>query len=172
VEQLVILLVIGAISLVKWLLEKSAEAREQRKAAERFEKADRPAAPSPLRPVPPAFDRDEAARKLREALGLPDEAEVPPPLPAPEPVILFERPLPEPPPQVFAPDLERRYVEVVEEEGPPAVPFSAPVPTPVPPADRKPAASGTLEDLLRSREGLRRAILAREILGPPKGLAF
>ncbi len=172
-EQLVILLIIGAISLIKWGLEKAAEAREQRKSAERFEKFERPADDETLHSPAAAPAGDDAARRLREALGLPEEQELPPPLPRKAPVILYERPLPEPLPPVDYAELEKRLFVPVEEEGPAAEPLvlSPAAPLVTEPEPRPPVRSG-LDELLRNREGLRKAILVQEILGTPKGLVF
>jgi hypothetical protein len=167
-EQLVFLLVIGAIAGIKWLLEKSAELREQQKTQDRLNRVERERPASPMHaPRPTAHpipDLDKAARRLREALGLPEEAELPPPLPKPQPprILTMERVAPEP-------DLEQRTF----------VPTPPPAPKRwVPPAraEAAPAQPGAraagLEELLRSREGLRKMVLAQEILGPPRGMVF
>lgn len=189
-EQFVFLLIFAVIGFINWLIQKSAEKRE---AAKRASDATRqPPTPSPWqapRPVStPTDDFGEAARKLREALGLPSDAEdprpvtrreeaparseellrpEPPPLerePAapPAPKILFERKVRE-----FEEDLEHRLV--VTPPPPPIRPAARKVAPPVAPV---PAAAGTLDDLLRSRDGLRKAILVQEVLGTPKGLVF
>ena len=81
-EQLVFLLIIGLIAGIKWLLEKSAEMREQQKTRDRLDRLDRnqPAPPvvAPRPTASPVFDPEAAARKFREALGLPEESELPP----------------------------------------------------------------------------------------------
>lgn len=180
-EQLVILLIIGGISLVKWLLEKSAEMREQKKTQERIDRLGRDE-PAPAQPEIRS-DREESVRKFLEALGLPADSApperppirpVPPiiesPIPRafiPEPVA---EPVPQPPPLVLqAEDLERRLVEarklaadLKRQTTARKKPASGPV---VPAATR-------VDSLLRSRGGLRQAMIAREILGPPKGLSF
>ena len=174
-EQFVILLVVGAIGLIKWVMEKSAEQRAQRETEERIGRlresepvahpmlAPRPIAPSPF-PNPAT-----TARRLREALGLPDESDLPPRRPvAPRPLPTFR--VEEVKAMVPAHDLERRVVT------PPPLVFLDRLPAqPIISAEpREPAAlshSG-LDELLRSRAGLRKAILVQEILGTPKGLVF
>jgi hypothetical protein len=183
-EQLVIVLVIAAVSLVKWLMEKSAEQRSQRETAERVEELERqnprqrPAAPPIRAPRPiapsPMSEMEDAARRLREALGLPAESDAPPRAPRPS------KRAPTPPP------LQSKPVESFLERAEPAVAdlerrvAAEPPPRPA----RKPAkrhkveaaaetttsARMQLDALLHSREGLRQVVLAREILGPPKGL--
>lgn len=192
-EQFVYLLIFAVIGLINWLIQKSQEKRE---AARQAKAPERP--PSPLqapRPVTnPVDELGDVGRKFREALGLPDEAETPkpvarrveappalPPEPPPplvidvpgdfeegprKPVILFERKLRE-----YEADLERRLVETTPP--PPPVVVPPPRPRPAPAAVASPAASPRpLDELLRSREGLRRAILVQEVLGTPKGLVF
>jgi hypothetical protein len=183
VEQLVIVIIIGAVSLIKWLMEKSAEARAAREIAERIgdPTPDEPNV-APPRPAPPMqaprpsaypiSDFETAARRLREALGLPEESELPRPVerraeppvaPRKEPVILFERPLPD---LRMAPPIERAFEPLPE---PP--PYVEPQPAPRKSTADKTAGAG-LDELLRSRDGLRKAILMSEILGTPKGLVF
>jgi hypothetical protein len=178
-EQLVIVLVIAAVSLVKWLMEKSAEQRSRRETGERVEELERQH-PRQQRPAPPIRaprpvasapvpDMEEAARRLREALGLPADSEpprtarrasAPPPVPSPEEVSRALVPPAAPPARKKQPD--------------PAKP-SHPAHTPAhsrahTPAQTASPARDQLEQLLRRRDGLRQVMLAREILGPPKGL--
>jgi hypothetical protein len=174
-EQFIILLVIGAIAVIKWMLEKSAELREKNRTQERIEQLERdnPPAPPILAPRPvaipnPDIDIDAAARRLRKALGLPDEDDLP----------TFRRPVIHPDPLPVqevegAPmtDLEQRVVV-----SPPPLPLTR-KPLPSRPAAKVPEVAGPamrsrLDELLKSREGLRSAILAQEILGTPKGLVF
>jgi len=180
-EQLVIVLVIAVVSLVKWLMEKSAEQRSQRETEERIDELERqnprqsPPAP-PIRaprPVasPPLPDMEEASRRLRKALGLPEESELPrpqrrasaPPPPLPRPV------------ETFLERAEPAVAQIEEKLIPPAPPARrAPKPAKhkksASPAEAPASARSQLDHLLRSRDGLRQVVLAREILGPPKGL--
>jgi hypothetical protein len=166
-HQVIFVLVAGAIALAKWLMEKSAEQRKKREMEDRADHlggsepvAHPMQAPRPVAPFGP--DPDVVARRLREALGLPAESELP-----------ARRVAPAPPPRfqveeikvIPAADLEQRVVAAPPPLPPPRVH--------APSALVKPTASPFgLEELLRSRDGLRKAILAQEILGPPKGLVF
>jgi len=158
VEQLVILLVIGIISLVNWLMQRSTEIRERRKAEDgRFgipgENPFQPADEKPATTTEPVKDPAREMRKLMEALGLPLEDEEPPVRrelpPAPElpplPAYLPKAPAPKPVVQI------------------PAAAFAPHTP---------PAARTALAQALRSRDGVRQAIILREILGPPKAFTL
>ena len=72
-EQLVILLLIALISLINWLVKKSAALREARKLEEKMAKTgESPRAAPPPKLEPPEFE--PSFRRLKEALGLLDEA--------------------------------------------------------------------------------------------------
>jgi len=197
-EQLVILLVIGAISLVNWLLQRSAELREKRK----LERQGGPAGAPPLpRTGPPPVARGgdpdaeadpaEAMRKLMEALGLPVE-EAPPKIPqrgqAPPPLPVPEASVPEPAPPVPA---RREFPEPVERPARPmaealaferelrdfAGKIEMPPLRPAPPKPPKAAAAtvahvkpGRFRRLLSDRSSVRDAVVLSEILGQPKSL--
>jgi len=124
IEQLIILLVIGAISFVNWLIRQSVEARERKKQQANEDRGgDTPSILSEQEaeghsPAPPTARReenpDESMRKLMEALGLPLEEE------PPKPVQPARRPLPvappELPPPVFrTPEPPPKLREVVED---------------------------------------------------------
>ena len=90
-EQLVILLLIALISFINWLIKKSSQLREARKREQGAAKAgdslrsEQGAAKAgdSLRSEPsqaPEAEPEISMRRLREALGLPDEAQ-PPALP-------------------------------------------------------------------------------------------
>ncbi len=90
-EQLVILLLIALISFINWLIKKSSQLREARKREQGAAKAgdslrsEQGAAKAgdSLRSEPsqaPEAEPEVSMRRLREALGLPDEAQ-PPALP-------------------------------------------------------------------------------------------
>jgi hypothetical protein len=168
-EQFIFLLVIGAIAFIKWMLEKSAELREKKKTQERLDRLDGGQALPPIvAPRPKAFppQLEEAERRLREALGLPVESELPPPRkPLPAPAFRLEEIK-----AVPAADLEHRTF------APPPPPPIRRAPMCKAAADKAeavlPSARTGLDELLRSRDGLRKAILAQEILGTPKGLVF
>lgn len=111
-EQLIILLVIGAISLVNWLIKQSAEARERKKQQGRQDRGEETSVlseqetthESTFGPTTSQKEEDpsESMRKLMEALGLPMEEEPPKPAPRPaRPIAPPELPKPvyqEPPP--------------------------------------------------------------------------
>jgi hypothetical protein len=168
-EQLVLLLIIAAISLVNWLIEKSAKLREEKRLEklrrEREEQqnsfprqaAQPPPAPQPLPepiPAPAAPSRtQEELRRMLESLGFPIEEEEqapPPPLPRAEPT-------PEPAfPGEPAPGI-------------PEVRQPAPRPRSIPAqvAARRP---NPWAEKLRTHEGFREAFALREIIGPPRCL--
>lgn len=183
-EQLVILIIIGLISLVNWVMQKAAEKREEAKLKrvenrEVKREARRNIYTQPAPAAPPVARRTAGPRDpfkdLMDALGLPAD-ELPPP-----PVVRRE--------EVF----EEEEFASVEEATPPPVP--APVArTPrwqspsVSRPDEKtarlasafaavgeksaPAYRGSkLQDLLATRDSQRKAIVLAEILGTPRGLA-
>jgi hypothetical protein len=181
-EQLVILIIIGLISLVNWLLQKAAEKREeagQKRTARREVKREarrnvytQPApAPAPTMRRPPA-ERDPF-KDLMDALGLPSDQLPPPPVVAEE--VFHEEefasleqpappPLPEPakaiprwqPPSVQRPDAKTARL---------ASAFAAGGEAPVTCRGSK------IRDLLAGRDSQRHAVILAEILGTPRGLA-
>ncbi len=163
-EQLVILVIIGLISLVNWLIQRSSELREKRrleqKRMEMPEGATDRAETWEPEPAPQSSPVDPAAemRKLMEALGLPLEDEPPVVRRAPSPPPAPELPPAPPPLPVWQPG--RTEVRVT----PKPLPAMTALPK-VTPATRNPWAGE-----LRSRDGVRRAMVLREILGPPKAL--
>jgi hypothetical protein len=169
-EQLVILLLIALISLINWLVRKSSQLREERKR-------EQGAATSGgnLRSEPPQLPEPEheiSMRRLREALGLPDDVQ-PPILPkrmeqrVPPPVATPPPPLPpRPPPRPvishvpLAPAHEEyRFIELPHTIG-----------KPTGPRIEGPRSSSRIRELLGSAGGLRDAVVLSEILGPPKCL--
>ena len=77
-EQLVILLLIALISIINWIIQKSKESREKRKLEKRADATGEPVAKH--EPAPDATGTETAMRRLREALGLPEDA-APPAIP-------------------------------------------------------------------------------------------
>jgi hypothetical protein len=180
-EQLVIILLIALISIINWIVQKSKEAREKRKLEKR---ADATGEPMPKREAAAPDMTETAMRRLREALGLPEDAE-PPVIPkrvepprraepskAEQPV----SPPPAPPARTLPPPLlkpetkpvllhrsparlweEFRRVEMHHRIAPPLV-HEPPKPPP------------RVRELLQSQGGLRDAVVLSEILGPPKSL--
>jgi hypothetical protein len=154
-EQLVLLLVIAAISLVNWLIERSSKLREQRRREkEASNQGQTPPVSSPNFPEPsPREEIEDQMRRMLESFGLP--VEDPKPFPQkPEPVFVFEEPIapPLPPPRPLAPPPRTALRRGLEK--------STPTRTHRPWTSR-----------LGSPQGLREAIVLREILGPPKALS-
>jgi hypothetical protein len=153
-EQLVILVIIGLIGLVNWLMQRSAEIRERRKEERKrlgipegnpFHPSESPA-PSPKDPA-------KEMRRLMEALGVPMEE--------PEPQFVAPpriRPAATLPP-VFTPPLPKQKSQ----------PQKSPVREPVQPHPTAPLTPAVMK-AIRSHDGIRQAIVLREILGPPKAL--
>lgn len=155
-EQLVLLLVIAAISLINWLIERSAKLREQRRLQKEAEKNGNPP-PSPVSPLPEPSARqelEEQMRRVMESFGIPVDL----PEPArerPAPAIVVEvpatpPPLPSPAPPAATPRPSLRRAKK----------------TPVAFQARSPWVAR-----LGSPNGLREAVVLREILGPPKALS-
>lgn len=165
-EQLVIIAIVGLISLVNWLMKRSAEVREER----RLER-QRQGIPEgdPFHPAESAEGRTAKRapeahpspdmRRLMEALGLPQDDEE---FINPEDVPEIRRPAPANPP-------------------PPPLPVFQPLPRPelrsgkfknIDVALSQTATVSPLAVTLHSHEGLRQGIVLREILGPPKALTL
>jgi hypothetical protein len=153
-EQVVIIVIIGLISLVNWLMKRSAEIREQRReerARLGIPEGDpfHPSEPKSDQPAPPPPGPNVEMRRLMEALGIPmEEAEVLVPTVREEPPVLPPLPAFQPPPAPRKSTAENPNKQAF------AIPRAAPE-TP-------------LSIALRSRDGVRQAIVLREILGPPK----
>ncbi|HEY5954129.1 MAG TPA: hypothetical protein VIT18_07180 [Terrimicrobiaceae bacterium] len=183
-EQLVILLLIAAISLINWIVQKSKETREKRKLEKRADSTGESLKGAPAEP-PPEPEAEISMRRLREALGLPEAAE-PPAIPKRV----------EPPAQPRKPKKQATSPPSLPDEpiAPPPLPRPArkPIVVHVPPVHRppehhvfdfphrtfKPAAKteaaprphSRIRELLGSPGGLRAAVVLSEILGPPKGV--
>ena len=189
-EQLVIILLIALISIINWIIQKSKERREKRKLEKRADATGEPVAKH--EPAPEATGTETAMRRLREALGLPDEA--------PPPVI----PRRAEPKRVEGERIEPKRAEPKKRiERPVSPPLPSPdrlVPPPLPQAERRPAVVHVppvrwehrrfeslhkiakpslpevpkqpprIRELLQSQGGLRDAVVLSEILGPPKSL--
>jgi hypothetical protein len=189
-EQLVILLLIAVISIVNWIIQKSKETREKRKLEKRADATGEPVAKH--EPAPEGTGTETAMRRLREALGLPEEA---------EPPVIPKRAEPK---SVEAERIEPKRVEPRKKvERPVTPPLPSPdrvVPPPLPKPERRPAVVHVppvrwdhrrfehlhkmakpslpevptqpprVRELLQSQGGLRDAVVLSEILGPPKSL--
>jgi hypothetical protein len=164
-EQLVILVLIGLISFIQWLIKQSAELREKKKQAERAAMGGEKLRqhPEPSEPVAPreTVSGDEAMRRLMEALGLPPENEPPVVVSQPEPPV---QPPPLPMPVIREVPVFREAVPVFRPDPPPPRQVRRAQPAPSEAADRFPE--------FASAATLRRAIILREILGPPRALDF
>jgi hypothetical protein len=161
-EQLIILVLIAAVSFINWLIKKSGEARAAKKLKDlqdRGGESYQVTAPSREQGRPVADEGAEAMRKFMEALGLPADQEQAPPIieRRPEP-IFTPPPLPDFVPTISVPEWR--------EEGPA---LSAPIHSWNEPVEEKPKPSRAAE-LLTSRGGLRDAIILSEILGQPRAL--
>jgi hypothetical protein len=177
-----IILIIVAASIVRWLWQKSREEKEE---------SERPAVPD--QPIPRASEtqtEEDRIRRFLEALGqppgttpppkvapkrrveptlfptLPPLTTVPPPLP-PAPVPVYQAPPPPPlpmPERIFTPavvqetDFEVRDVVMQSSSEPSA--YSRPME----------AERSSLRAKLASPQGLRDAIILREIFGPPRSM--
>lgn len=162
-EQVVIIVIIGLISLVNWVLKRSAEIREERKKererlgipeGDPYHQGSEKHVKPETAPTPPAAPSDDM-RRLMEALGIPVEEEPPP---TPKPVVRHAEPAALPPLPAFQP------------------PAARPKPRIEKPAEKiqprhEAAPASPLSLALRSHDGIRQAIVLREILGPPKALA-
>ena len=92
-QQIVLSLIIGAISLVNWLIDKSAKQREKRRIESLENEGQTPSShPHPVEPQQ-TKQPEESLRELMETFGFPTSVEpVPPPIQSSPPI--FEQPLP------------------------------------------------------------------------------
>ena len=151
-EQLVLLLIIGAISLINWLIEQSGKRREMRRIEkerslrETEESVYRKPTPAPVAPTVETM-RGRELRRFLDAFGVP---------------------LPE---EMEAPAVETKNLEV-----------SAPLRREIPGFETQPALGALkLQKALPTKESVpqqtkssaffRQAILWREVLGPPRSLS-
>lgn len=181
-DQLVLLVIIGLISLINWVMQKAAEKREQAKL-ERETKRDSGRNVYTQKPQRPAAARREAApgqdplKDLMDALGLPRETVLPPPVAprsAPEPEEEFISMEEAPPPQSKqpAPKADRprwqppRIRRPDEKTARLASAFAA---TEKAPAEK--VRRGSFRELLADPASKRQAVVLAEILGPPRALS-
>jgi hypothetical protein len=187
-EQLVILLIIGAISLINWLLQKSAEHKQRRRGGALPTPTTRDVELPPWEEPTPTprdtggFSQEEQMRRFFEALGLPPPEQAdhepvitpsfetePPPLPAPVPTPRVSK-KPRIPPVVFqespAPEPAKPTLRESREMRELAEAFAA---------NQRDAASTTgtqavFRNLLSNPHAARQAIILQEILNPPRAL--
>lgn len=175
-EQLVILVLIGLISLINWMVQKSGEARARRKTELQESEGEFPTAPEELRPVATRNEARESGggdgmRQLLEALGV----ETFPASPS-SPALPTEK---EPsPPEI--PSHRSSLVEMNDRFAShslredemhklPRVQRKAPVKQrPKLPERKMRTRPKRIGSLLTAPGGLRQGILLSEILGPPK----
>lgn len=196
-EQVILLVVIGLISLVNWMIQSSAEARKKRQMQERIDRGEtepeQPMAARRSEPIEqePEGDPAENMRRLMEALGLPLEDAPPQPAQRQQ---TTPPPLPEQPRETMQPPSLVRTVREMEERGEMPVrraPQPAPTVSTPPPKPRiqewQRKAAETLKaasaaeaaravkpsrarQMLQRPESLRDAVILSEILGKPKAL--
>ncbi len=150
-QQLVLILIIGAISLFNWLIDKSAKLREKRRI-ESLEQNTTPSTSAHL-PHPHQPQRtnrtEESLREFMEAFGLPLPVEPVPTQPRSTP------PTSEPPlPHSSA---VRKNLDL---------PSTAPIQHQAPGVSRQ--SSNRWGSLLHGRSTTRQAMVLSEILGPPR----
>ncbi|MEY2559662.1 MAG: hypothetical protein QOG51_77 [Verrucomicrobiota bacterium] len=180
----VILIVVVAASILRWLWQKSQAEKTN---------AETPAAPDPPVPRAEAQTEEERIRRFMEALGQPVSSRPPPPVvprtSAPRQTVLPPLPplrSPLPRLKTVPPPLPPSPASISGASQPPQLPRRIFQPAPVQDAgfevrdldaaslqDPSRAAAKPQENLmlnLTSREGLRSAIVLREIFGPPRSL--
>ena len=148
-QQLVLILIIGAISLVNWLIDKSAKQREKRRIESLENEGQTPSShPHPVEPQQ-TKQPEESLRELMETFGFPTSVEpVPPPIQSSPPII--EEPLPSiPAPRPL-----------------PAPPIVVPLKSIAPRVSV--GSSNRWASLLQGRGTTRQAMILTEILGPPR----
>jgi len=157
-EQLIILVLIGLISLINWIIQKSAEMREKRKL-ERMRDYGVEPPEVPQMESEPVQGGDEAMRRLMEALGLPEDAAPPPPRQVPA---FVPPPLPDPP---------RVPMAAARTAAEPSAAFmrrkAREMEAALAAASAKP---GRIRGLLTAPGGAGDAIVLAEVLGPPKAM--
>lgn len=177
-DQLVLLVIIGLISLVNWMMQKAAQKREQAKL-ERESKREAGRniyTQKPKREAVPrraASPQQDPLKELMEALGLPPDAASPPPA-VPRAAPEFEEEfasLEESPPRlprtVSAPRWQASQVRQPDEKAAQlASSFAAKEKMS---AAQKPRPS-SIRAMLADRTSKRHAIVLAEILGPPRAL--
>ena len=182
-EQLVILIIIGLISLVNWVMQKAAEKREaagQKRTARREVKREARrnvyTQPAPAPTARRAPEERDPFKELMDALGLPSDQLPPPPVVTrevfhEEEFSSLEEPAPPPVPQPVAPVKVQRWqppaVRRPDEKTARLASAFASVGEKTPSTYR----GSNLRELLAGRDAQRKAVVLAEILGTPRGLA-
>jgi hypothetical protein len=158
------ILVIPIIGVAVWVISALIRGSEEAKRGE----------PAPRKRPEKVTDLD---RFLREVQRRREAAEREEPRPRRAEPAVEERAESRPPPPARRPPPREAAVEVVVPvetvvvaRPAPAAPVPPAEPEPAPPRGRERAAPVGLRGLLRSRDGLRTAMILREVLGPPLAL--
>lgn len=179
-DQLVLLVIIGLISLVNWVMQKAAEKRELAK----LEREEREAGKQSVYRQPPPKQRtaerrarapqQDPLKELMEALGLPPEAVAPQPV-APRVEVEAEEfaslesappPVPQPAPAASKPRWQPPSIRRPDEKAAKlAAAFAAKEKSPA-----EKARPASVRGLLSDRTSKRHAVVLAEILGPPRAL--
>ena len=148
-QQLVLILIIGAISLINWLIDKSAKQREKRRIESLEREGQAPGSqPHPVEPQQ-TKQTEESLREFMETFGFPLSVE-----PASKPT-QFTPPTLEPP----LPPLSAVRQNLTP---PPTAPMRHQVPRV---SNQR---SNRWASLLHGRGTTRQAMILSEILGPPR----
>jgi len=157
IANLLVIILIGIVAglqaLFRWIVNRSKQQQQQQSGE-----------PSPEAKNPMQTIGDQISREVRKYIGE-IKSETAPTAETPPAPTLAPRPVPPPPPVVKAPEPMPALAELdtipLPRKKPRRIRRARAVRTVTPPA--------LLADL-RTREGLRKAILSREILGPPVSL--
>ena len=179
-DQLVLLVIIGLISLINWVMQKAAEKREQAK----LEREEREAGKQSVYRQPPPQQRtaerrtrapqQDPLKELMEALGLPPEAAAPQPV-APRAEMEEEEfaslestppPVPQPAPAASKPRWQPPSIRRPDEK---AAKLAAAFAAKEKSSTDKPRPAAVRE-LLADKTSKRHAVVLAEILGPPRAL--
>ena len=147
-QQLILILIIGAISLVNWLIDKSAKQREKRRIESLENEVQAPSHPHPVEPQQ-TKQTEESLREFMDTFGFPLSVE-----PASNP------------PQVTPPTLEPPLPPLSAVRQNLTPPPTAPIRHQVPRVSHQ--RSNRWASLLHSRGTTRQAMILSEILGPPR----
>ena len=185
--EIFIALVFVVGGLIKHLLERASGRNADTAPSQRTPPLVPPRPITTLPPRPLATPEEERARRLMEALGQSGRADAPPvippvaprPLPTPPTTVTRKAPPPVPPPlppflpPVPDPVLTGRRVAPNFPREPDPAPSSRRAPVRPPSSPPATALATNRRGLLNtaSRGDLRRAILLREVLGPPRALS-
>ena len=147
-QQLILILIIGAISIVNWLIDKSAKQREKRRIENLENEVQAPSHPHPVEPQQ-TKQKEESLREFMETFGFPLSVE-----PASK-LTQFTPPTLEPP----LPSISAVRQNLTP---PPTVPIRHQVPR------VSHQRSNRWASLLHGRGTTRQAMILSEILGPPR----